>query len=46
MPDPRIPGSSRTREQLLPPSLVFPVRSLGDQLHVVALRPTDSRKLE
>jgi hypothetical protein len=41
-PDPRIVGSNRTREQLWPPSWVFPVRSPGDQLHVVALRPTDS----
>ena len=45
-PDPRIVGSNRTREQLWPPSSVFPVRSPGDQLHVVALRPTDSRELE
>jgi hypothetical protein len=46
VPDQRIPGSSRAREQLLPPSSAFPVRSPGDQLHVVALRPTDSGGLE
>jgi hypothetical protein len=44
--DPRTVGSSRTQEQLWPPSSVFPIRSPGDQLHVVALRPTDSRELE
>jgi hypothetical protein len=42
-PDPGIPGSSRDREQPLLSSSVFPVRSPGDQLHVVALRPTDPR---
>jgi hypothetical protein len=40
-PDLRIPGSSRDREQPLLSSSVFPVRSPGDQLHVVALRSTD-----
>jgi hypothetical protein len=42
-PDPCIAGSSRTREQLSPPSSLFSVRSPGDQLHMVALRPTDSQ---
>jgi hypothetical protein len=45
-PDPPIVGSNRTREQLWPPSSLFAVRSPGDQLHVVALRPTDSQALE
>jgi hypothetical protein len=45
-PDTRIVGSNRTREQLWPPSSLFAVRSPGDQLHVVALRPTDSQALE
>jgi hypothetical protein len=45
-PDPPIVGSNRTREELWPPTSLFAVRSPGDQLHVVALRPTDSQALE